>query len=319
MRREATALRRRARARGAGARDTPNAPPPPPLPPQVSARHRPGLMSAAPAPPPADRGDARAARVASLLSSYYSAGGDGGPGDAGSTLSTPGAGQGPPAPPAAATVDADPEAYAAALLATRPLDGLLAAHAALTAEAKVIRGGGREAFFFLAARRPPCPFVPPSQALDSEMQSLVHENYARFIAAGDTIRSLRGGVREADPAARAAAAALDAAAADAASLNERLRGHSDAVDVLTRVRRLAAAAGEVGRVGGRVRDAAARGDFEAAASAYAAAAPLVPPPPAHAASATAAAAAAAAARASATAVAYAGESCRASRRGAAAA
>ena len=110
------------------------------------------------------------------------------------------------------------------------------------------------------------------------MQSLVHENYARFIAATDTIRALRSGVAaEAAPAALKLRAALAEAAAKGSELDSRLSGHAASVGELARVRGLlrAISVEEIRGVARRVREASRAGMPEAAADAFSQATPLL--------------------------------------------
>lgn len=110
------------------------------------------------------------------------------------------------------------------------------------------------------------------------MQSLVHENYARFIAATDTIRALRSGVAsEAAPAALKLRSALADAALRGEELDARLRSHAERVSEISRVRNLlrAISPGEIRGVAERVRAASKGGMPEAAAGAYQQAAPLL--------------------------------------------
>ena len=139
----------------------------------------------------------------------------------------------------------DADAWLASLLQRAPLSELLATHARLASEVKVRH---KKVFFSFPGFFPTSSvcslslilfffhFQNKKQSLDSEMQSLVHENYARFIAATDTIRALRSGVAaEAAPAAARLRSSLDEAARTGADLDSRLSRHAASVGELSRV------------------------------------------------------------------------------------
>lgn len=121
-------------------------------------------------PPTSNVADDKAKRVRDLLSSYYgnqaSAGSDGATPDA----VTPSRGKSSLSGRGGSGLDSaafDADRYLSQLLRSTRLDGLLSKHVEMSTEIKF---------------------------LDSDMQMLVYENYNKFIAATDTIRSMKSNV-----------------------------------------------------------------------------------------------------------------------------
>ena len=185
----------------------------------------------------------KAARVRSLLSSYYGTGGGDGGGAGG-----PG-GAPPPAPRSpldAASFDAG--RFVGGLLRELPLPELLRRHTELAKEI---------------------------EELDGDMQTLVYENYSKFISATDTIRDMTGDVAGMRRGMSELEAAVGAVAERSAGVNATLAARRANIDELNGVRALLRQVRVLFDLPGRLRAALDNDAPDVAAEYWAQAAPVL--------------------------------------------
>ena len=185
----------------------------------------------------------KAARVRSLLSSYYGTG-DGGGGEAGGL-----GGAQPPAPRSpldAASFDA--KRFVGGLLRELPLPELLRRHTELAKEI---------------------------EELDGDMQTLVYENYSKFISATDTIRDMTGDVAGMRRGMSELEAAMGGVAERSAGVNATLAARRANIDELNGVRALLRQVRVLFDLPGRLRAALDNDAPDVAAEYWAQAAPVL--------------------------------------------
>ena len=185
----------------------------------------------------------KAARGRSLLSSYYGTG-DGGGGEAGGL-----GGAQPPAPRSpldAASFDA--KRFVGGLLRELPLPELLRRHTELAKEI---------------------------EELDGDMQTLVYENYSKFISATDTIRDMTGDVAGMRRGMSELEAAMGGVAERSAGVNATLAARRANIDELNGVRALLRQVRVLFDLPGRLRAALDNDAPDVAAEYWAQAAPVL--------------------------------------------
>ena len=185
----------------------------------------------------------KAARGRALLSSYYGTG-DGGGGGAG------GAGGAQP-PPTRSPLDAasfDAKRFVGGLLRELPLPELLRRHTELAKEI---------------------------EELDGDMQTLVYENYSKFISATDTIRDMTGDVAGMRRGMSELEAAMGGVAERSAGVNATLAARRANIDELNGVRSLLRQVRVLFDLPGRLRAALDNDAPDVAAEYWAQAAPVL--------------------------------------------
>ena len=192
----------------------------------------------------------------SLLSSYYGAPGaeDGAlpPSASSSALGSSGGGPGSDGARAANSIDAlsgfDPDAYVDAVLRATPLDALQSRCADMRAE---------------------------MTSLDSDMQTLVYENYPKFLSAADATKRARGAVEGIEAKMASLKTQIEKATGDSATIHAKLSRHRDQAESLSGVRSLIQKLGAVFDLPARCRACVDRGALALAVRYYAAAKPLL--------------------------------------------
>ena len=204
---------------------------------------------------PSRAAEEKARRVRSLLSSYYGAPGaeDGAlPPSASSSALGSGGGPGSDGARAANSIDAlsgfDPDAYVDAVLRATPLDALQSRCADMRAE---------------------------MTSLDSDMQTLVYENYPKFLYAADATKRARGAVEGIEAKMASLKTQIEKATGDSATIHAKLSRHRDQAESLSGVRSLIQKLGAVFDLPARCRACVDRGALALAVRYYAAAKPLL--------------------------------------------
>ncbi len=205
---------------------------------------------------PSRAAEEKARRVRSLLSSYYGAPGaeDGAlpPSASSSALGSSGGGPGSDGARAANSIDAlsgfDPDAYVDAVLRATPLDALQSRCADMRAE---------------------------MTSLDSDMQTLVYENYPKFLSAADATKRARGAVEGIEAKMASLKTQIEKATGDSATIHAKLSRHRDQAESLSGVRSLIQKLGAVFDLPARCRACVDRGALALAVRYYAAAKPLL--------------------------------------------
>lgn len=204
---------------------------------------------------PSRAAEEKARRVRSLLSSYYGAPGaeDGAlPPSASSSALGSGGGPGSDGARAANSIDAlsgfDPDAYVDAVLRATPLDALQSRCADMRAE---------------------------MTSLDSDMQTLVYENYPKFLSAADATKRARGAVEGIEAKMASLKTQIEKATGDSATIHAKLSRHRDQAESLSGVRSLIQKLGAVFDLPARCRACVDRGALALAVRYYAAAKPLL--------------------------------------------